>query len=302
MSMSLHWFGVSRLHTELLGWAAKLTPLVQDRPDLRAAVDSSIAYRYVIAEQLDLARQRARSALADAADDQTRCRALEALGDSCIFQGDLDQAHSWWSELVKVGRRSGETYYELIGHVGAVMSLAYGGQADAARRYLAEVDGWFAQRHVEPYASGVGWPICTAKCCSTPTRQPRWRSSAGPSGWRTRRAATMWAASRGCRRSRCSRARHRLVAALPLYADVIERWLDVGSWSHLLTTMRNLVPTLTEVGCRLRGSTGTRGSCPAGPYPELRPRTRKALGGRVCAAEPVRCCRVRAATRCGQHA
>ena len=76
MSMSLHWFGVSRLHTELLGWAAKLAPLVQDRPDLRAAVDSSIAYRYVIAEQLDFAQQRARSALADAADDQTRCRAL----------------------------------------------------------------------------------------------------------------------------------------------------------------------------------------------------------------------------------
>ena len=37
-------------------------------------------------------------------------------------------------------------------------------------------------------------------------------------------------------------------AALPLYADVIERWLDAGSWSHLLTTMRNSVPTLTEVG------------------------------------------------------
>src|ERR1700755_2788723 len=37
-------------------------------------------------------------------------------------------------------------------------------------------------------------------------------------------------------------------AALPLYADVIERWVDVGSWSHLLTTMRNLVPTLTQLG------------------------------------------------------
>jgi hypothetical protein len=36
--------------------------------------------------------------------------------------------------------------------------------------------------------------------------------------------------------------------ALPLYADVIERWVEVGSWSHLLTTMRNLVPTLTKVG------------------------------------------------------
>ena len=55
MSMSLHWFGVSRLHTELLGWAAKLAPLVQDRPELRSPVDSSLAYRYVIAEQLDFA-------------------------------------------------------------------------------------------------------------------------------------------------------------------------------------------------------------------------------------------------------
>jgi hypothetical protein len=36
--------------------------------------------------------------------------------------------------------------------------------------------------------------------------------------------------------------------ALPLYADVIERYIEVGSWSHLLTTMRNLVPTLTSVG------------------------------------------------------
>ena len=37
-------------------------------------------------------------------------------------------------------------------------------------------------------------------------------------------------------------------AALPLYADVIDRWLEAASWSHLLTTMRNLVPTLIEVG------------------------------------------------------
>src|SRR6185436_13423486 len=35
---------------------------------------------------------------------------------------------------------------------------------------------------------------------------------------------------------------------LPLYVDVIERWLDAGSWSYLLTTIRNLVPTLTELG------------------------------------------------------
>jgi predicted ATPase len=247
MSMSLHWFGVSRLHTELLGWAGKLAPLVQDRPDLRAAVDSSIAYQYVIAEQLDFAQQRARSALADAADDQTRCRALEALGDSCIFQGDLDQAHSWWSELVKVGRRSGETYYELIGHVGGVMSLAYGAQADAARRYLAEVDGWFAKATLSPtQQSWLAYLHGEVLLDTDPTtalaefgRAIGLADAAGShyvGGVARVSAITL--------QSRTAPA----LAALPLYADVIERWLDVGSWSHLLTTMRNLVPTLTEVG------------------------------------------------------
>ena len=247
MSMSLHWFGVSRLHTELLGWAAKLAPLVQDRPDLRAAVDSSIAYRYVIAEQLDFAQQRARSALADAADDQTRCRALEALADSCLFQGDLDQAHSWWSELVKVGRRSGKTYYELIGHTGGVMSLAYRAQADAARRYLAEVDGWFANATLSPtQQSWLAYLHGEVLLDTDPTTALAefGRAIGLADGAGSNYMGGVARVSAITLQSRMAPAR----AALPLYADVIERWLDAGSWSHLLTTMRNLVPTLTEVG------------------------------------------------------
>ena len=247
MSMSLHWFGVSRLHTELLGWAAKLAPLVQDRPDLRAAVDSSIAYRYVIAEQLGFAQQRARRALADAADDQTRCRALEALGDSCIFQGDLDQAHRWWSELVEVGRRAGETYYELIGHVGGVMSLAYGAQADSARRYLAEVDGWFANATLSPTQQSWlvylhGEVLLDADPATALAEFKRAIGLADAAG--SNYVGGVARVSAITLQSRTAPAR----AALPMYADVIERWLDAGSWSHLLTTMRNLVPTLTEVG------------------------------------------------------
>ncbi len=44
-----------------------------------------------------------------------------------------------------MGRRAGETYYELIGHVGFVMALAYGAQHGAARKYLAETEGRFAE-------------------------------------------------------------------------------------------------------------------------------------------------------------
>lgn len=247
MSMSLHRFGVSRLQTELLGWAAKLAPLVQDQPHLRAAVDSSLSYRSVIAEQLDSAQQRGHSALADAADDQTRCRALEALGDACLFLGDLEQAVRWWSELVTVGARADETYYELIGHVGRAMSLAYGGDKIAARKCVDDVDArfdgaalsnthrsWLAYLHGEVLLDDDPHTALTAF-----TRAIELADAAGShyvGGVARVSAITL--------QSRHAPAR----VALPLYADVIERWVEVGSWSHLLTTMRNLVPTLTEVG------------------------------------------------------
>lgn len=246
MSMALHRFGVSRLQTEVLGWAAKLTPLVQDRPDLRAAVDSTLAYRAVIAEQLDSARQRANNALADAADDQTRCRALEALGDACLFLGELDEGGRYWTELAETGDRAGETYYAMIGLVGGAMSLAYGGDPAAARNRLADIDtrfadvelsythrSWLAYLHGEVLLDDDPDTAITAF-----TRAVDLADAAGSvyvGGVARVSAITL-------------QSRHAPAAvALPLYADVIERYVEVGSWSHLLTTLRNLVPTLSEL-------------------------------------------------------
>ena len=155
MSMSLHRFGVSRLHTELLGWAAKLAPLVQDRPDLRAAVNSSIAYRYVIAEQLDACR----------AESAQRARQRRRRPDpvSCAgstrrllhFSGRPRSSPQLVVGLATVGRRAGETYYELIGHVGFVMALAYGGQHGAARNHLDEAERCFANATLCPTHLGL---------------------------------------------------------------------------------------------------------------------------------------------------
>ena len=248
MSMALHWFGVSRLHTDVLGWAAKLEPLVQDRPGLRAAVDSSIAYLHVIAEQLDSAQQLARGALADAADDHTRCRALEALADCALFEGDLEGARSWSSQLVTVARRARETYYEGVGrYVVVVMSLAYGGQQEAAHRQLDELDRRFARAAVSPTLQS--W-MAYLHGETLLDDDPATASAALSRAIELADAAGSTYVG-GVARVSAITLRSRTAATpdvLPLYVDVIERWLDAGSWSYLLTTMRNLVPTLTELG------------------------------------------------------
>ena len=246
LSMALHWFGVSRLQTELLGWAAKLAPLVQDQPGLRAAVDSTLAYRAVIAEQLDTAQQRARSALADAPDDQSRCRAMEALGDSALFLGELDDAQRWYGELATTGQRAGETYYELIGHVGTGMAQAYAGQKNEARTTLDAAE--------KRYTSGVlshtqrSW-LAYLRGEVVLDDDPQAALAAFTQAIELADAADSHYVGGVARVSAITlRSRHAATeTSLPLYADVIQRWLDAGSWSHLLTTLRNLVPTLTEI-------------------------------------------------------
>ena len=247
LSMSLHRFGVSRLQTEVLGWAAKLSPLVQDRPDLRAAVDSTLAYRAVIAEQLETAQQRAHTALADASEDATRCRAMEALGDSLLFLGELEEGLRWWSELAEVGARSGEIYYEVLGHVGGAMSLAYGGRKDAARRRLADLETRFAgaalshsHRSWLAYLSGevlLDDDPDTALAAFTRAIELADSAQSHYVGGVARVSAITL------------QSRHSPPAtSLPMFAEVIDRYVDAGSWSHLLTTLRNLVPTLAGVG------------------------------------------------------
>ncbi len=247
MSMALHWFAVSRLHTDVLGWAAKLEPLVRHRPELRAAVNSSIAYLHVIAEQLDSAQELARGALADAADDQTRCRALEALADCALFQGDLEAARDWSSQLVTVAVRAREPYYEAVGRYVVAISLAYGGQQDAAHRQLEELNRRYARAAVSPTLQS--W-MAYLHGETLLDDDPATASAALSRAIELADAAGSTYVG-GVARVSAITLRSRTAAApdvLPLYADVIERFLDAGSWSYLLTTMRNLVPTLTELG------------------------------------------------------
>ena len=133
------------------------------------------------------------------------------------------------------------------GHVGFVMALAYGSQPDAARRYLAETEGRFAGVTLSPTQQSWlaylhGEVLLDADPTTAFTEFTRAIDLADAAG--SHYVGGVARVSAVTLQSRTAPA----LAALPLYADVIERWLDAGSWSHLLTTMRNLVLTLTEVG------------------------------------------------------
>ena len=75
--------------------------------------------------------------------------------------------------------------------------------------------------------------------------------------------------------------------------------MEVGSWSHLLTTMRNLVPTLTEVGGVRRGSADPGFGDPAGPNPHVRRGIGTPFGGRDGAGRQAGRCRLRAERAAG---
>ncbi|HEY9315428.1 AfsR/SARP family transcriptional regulator [Williamsia sp.] len=247
LSVNLHWFGVSRLHTELLGWASKLTPLVQHRPELAAAVDATLSYRLVIAEQLEPALIRATDAIRASSDHRTRAHALEALGDCRLFEGDLTAAYGHYDMLSGVGVAIGNTYYELIGRVGQIMTLAYGNRRAEASDQLRALGDDFAGRVLSPtQASWLeyirGEAVLDDEPLVATAAFDRSIELADSVGSRyVAGVARVSAVSLGARTGDPA-------STLPRYADVIEHWLGTGSWSHLLTTMRNLAPTLEAAG------------------------------------------------------
>jgi hypothetical protein len=202
----------------------------------------------VIAEQIDSARERALGALQDTVADETRCRALEALADAALFRGDLTDAEKWSTDLAVAGARAGQLYYELLGDGGLAMARAYGNNADGALQHLARLDTKFSTLPLSPTQRSWleyfhGEVVLDHDPDAALARFTRSIEMADAVG--SRYVAGVARVSAISLQSRTTSPR----AALRLYQDVIEHWLTAGSWSHLLTTMRNLVPTLTDIEC-----------------------------------------------------
>ncbi|HWS59142.1 MAG TPA: hypothetical protein VN257_11425, partial [Actinotalea sp.] len=249
LSAALHPFAVSTLDEEVLGWAARLVPVLPPGSPAAAVAQVAMASRLLHSGDLADAVARAGSALEVTDDPRVRLYAYEVLADAAIYDGRLEDCHALGLRLAELAREAHDQHFLGIAAGSVSLGLAYAGDRSGARARLealrAELESGYA-----PLAPTVqGWlayargeidleedPVAAAACLH---RAIRLADSAGNRylGGVARVSATSL------------RGRHGDPAeALVEFAGVVRWWLDRGDRTHLVTTLRNLVDVLHRVG------------------------------------------------------
>ena len=242
LSAALHVYAASRLRDEALGWAERAAPLLGSGPDA-SVVLASVAHRANDRGRLDEARAAGEAALAAAAGDPVERFALEELGDTAMYQGDLAGSLVLGRRMLDAAERAQDTRAVALGACAMALALAYAGDRDGGLATLAPLDlsamgpssrGWVAYSEGEVLLD------------HDPTRATAafGRAIALADGVDDRFLAGVARVSAASLLSRVGAPEE----ALPAFAATIEHWHRRGDHTHQLTTLRNLVVLLDRVG------------------------------------------------------
>lgn len=286
LSGALHLHAMATLNDEMLGWAARLGPVIPDDDPAGAAAQVSVATRLVLGGELEAGRARAQRALDVTTEDRVRVLALEMLADIELYEGRLDTATALGARLAALGADLRDPHYHLAGLSYPILCASYAGEHDDARGLLAD-----ARAALASYDD------------LSPTDRGFLEYGAGEIEIDARPAvaaehlhrAVELSATAGCvylggiaRVSLSSvLARHGdPVAALEAFDEVVSWWLARADRTHLVTTLRNLVGLLVRVGlddaaAELWGAVAAAGSTSYGAERERLEQAREVLEGRL---------------------
>jgi hypothetical protein len=248
LSGALHLHATGTMNDEILGWAARLGPVLAADDPAGAAAQVSVASRLVVGGELKAGEHRARQSLQVAPDDRVRVAALEVLGDVALYDGRLDESAALGLRIVELARSLGDPHYVLAGLSYPILCASYAGRYDEAREWVAR-----AREEMDRY-DDLG-----------PTVLGNLAYLAGEIEIEHRPAVALVHLERcvalaelsGCtflggvaRVSASSvRARHGdPAAAVAAFDEVVRWWLVRANRTHLVTTLRNLVDLLERVG------------------------------------------------------
>ncbi|MDY7104918.1 MAG: BTAD domain-containing putative transcriptional regulator [Actinomycetota bacterium] len=241
LTRHLHVWAASRYRAEPFRWAERL--LTAGPAGLRgpAAALAVHAHGLVTSGRTDEGARAATTAL-DGAEGTDALVALEAAADAALFIGSLDVSLAHARDLRARAEALGDAHYRVLGACNAALALAYGDRPDAGAGELADLD-------VPGAPTDRGW-IEYTRGEIVLDRDP-------PTALAHLRAAVELADAVDnrllggvARVSLCS-LQGRVgdpTDAGATFVEVIDHWRTHGARTHLVTTLRNLVPLLQRIG------------------------------------------------------
>ncbi len=235
------------LRDEVHDWALRALEL----PGARAhpacpAAQLAVGIGWLQRGQRERAHAHAGEVAAADQDEDVTMRAWRLLAEVTLYEGRLEETERWGRQVVERARLAGRAYDEALGHLYRVHAAIYSGRDEDAREHLE-----------------AGWRV--AERVGTPTlRAGFWflegevRLDADPEA-----ALAAFAQAIDIARSTGNRfvegvarvasasleARHGKPGdALAAFREIVDHWRTSGDWTHMWTTLHNLVVLLERVG------------------------------------------------------
>ena len=245
LSRGLHYYMLFRFRDEVVSWGQVALELPgADQHPLFAEVCGAVGEGLTARGEMDLASGLADRALTHAGgpDDQRRMFGLRLSGMIALYVGRLDDGFRDHAEMLRLARLHDHPYEAGMALLGLAQSCTYAGTPEKGLE-LAQEQYRVVQPLGNPSMLALAWyDQAEALAVVEPDRaiEPYRRAialadSAGATF--VEGIALVGLASLLGRSGDPS-------TALPLFRTIVDRWRDMGVWTHQWTTLRNLVQLL----------------------------------------------------------
>ena len=265
LSAHLHTYAQTRLIDEPLQWAEALVEAIGDDGEYGPSLLASAATRAANGGNLARARSVAERAVALAGTTRFALPALEALCDTALYEGRLDDVIDAGRRLADLADVHGDTHYGTVGRIDCAVAASYRGDPDVDVDALAAFDspalcpsarGWLA------YAIGE----CQLDRAPDEALERLDQAVAFARSVGNTFLEGVALVSSSSLRARVGQTHESLVA----FADVIGHWMRLANHTHLLTTLRNLTTLLMRLGASTEAAE-LLGSCERDDVPTYGP-------------------------------
>lgn len=237
-----------RLRDEITTWTRRALEMrgAENRPAYPAAL-AAAAKGATSRGECERARREAQAALRHTkVDTGAGLGALDALGTAALYDGLLDDLLVYADQQAEAADRLGDHYSRAFAGVLRVLAHSYRGDQDAAvacaaeLQAVADVSGNPTMRAFAAYCHGEvhldSHPAQAAAALQRAAELAREVNNSLIEGVSTVSLASL--------RGRLGQTREALI----LFREVVVHWRRLGDYTHLLTTVRNLVELLAQIG------------------------------------------------------